>query len=402
MKYKRYGIVCILLFLLVACTAKEHKLEKEQIKEEKEEKEEIAKKEEIKEEQDEKKDKRIGETLALGYHLQKPVILAKEVLTYHEIELPEKIDDKEMAVVGIYDENRFFVTLKNIAALEEQEYGLFDTKSQSYQSLLLPPGKGKMLAGIIAHNEDYVAYMEYHGKSEFDRTSDEDEPLTIFLKIYDMKQKKTMLVHAYSEFYPYSSLHFKNEIILKEDKLYFDDFNEDGTDANLYCYDAKSQKAEIIKTAYQNPGLYQGGIVVIGRSGTEQYDTIYQLSGEKVVSLPENIIELSTSERSIFGLDNKNTDEKLRITTFSLNDLLSGEELLETQITISQPESNRYYLCWRNYTDQVAVLYSIEKNSFLVFDDLPRRLYRFELQGSGGLIISYGEGGTKYYRFAEK
>ena len=128
----------------------------------------------------------------------------------------------------------------------------------------------------------------------------------------------------------------------------------------------------------------------------------YRLSGEKVVALPEDIIELSVGERGIFALNNKNTDEVLRITTFSINDLLSGEELLETMGTISQPESNQHYLCWQNYTTQTPMLYSLEKNCFLAFDDLPKGIFGFELRGSGGLLICYAEEGATYYRFDRK
>lgn len=406
MKHKLYYLACILLFLLAACTAKEYKPEKEPGKE-KPVKEEQTKEEQAKEEQakegktEEEKNGMTRENVDLGYHLQKPVISAQEVLTYQKIELPSKINNKKMAVLGFYDDDHFLLSLENITALEETEYGLLDVKSQSYQPLLSPPGKGKMLAGIVAHSEDYIVYVEYHGKSEFDRTSEEEELLMIFLKAYDKKQKQIVPIHAYSEFYPYSELHFKNKTILMGDKLYFDDFNEAGMDADLYCYDLTKKKVETMKSGYQNPGLYQGEPVAIGRSGAE-YDTIYRLSGEKVVSLPENIIELSVSERGIFALNNKNTDEVLRVTTFSINDLLSGEELLETMGSISQPDSNQYYLCWQNYTDQPPMLYNLEKGCFLAFDDLPKGIFGFELRGSGGLLICYAEEGTTYYRFDRK
>ena len=257
MKHKLYYLACILLFLLAACTGKEYQPEKEQGKE-KQVKEEQTKEEQAKEEQAGKeKDGMTRENADLDYHLQKPVISAQEVLTYQKIELPPKIkiNDKKMAVLGIYDDNHFLVSLENIAAVEETEYGLLDVKSQSYQPLLLPPGKGKMLAGIAAHSEAYIVYVEYHGKSEFDRISEEDESLTIFLKAYDKKQKQIVAVHTYSEFYPYSELHFKNKTILTGDKLYFDDFNEAGTDADLYCYDLTKKKVETMKSGYQNPGL---------------------------------------------------------------------------------------------------------------------------------------------------
>lgn len=406
MKHKLYYLACILLFLLAACTAKEYKPEKEPGKE-KPVKEEQTKEEQAKEEQakegktEEEKNGMTRENVDLDYHLQKPVISAQEVLTYQKIELPSKINNKKMAVLGFYDDDHFLLSLENITALEETEYGLLDVKSQSYQPLLLPPGKGKMLAGIVAHSENYIVYLEYRGKSEFDRISDDDEPLTIFLKAYDLKQKQIVPVHTYSDFYPYSAMHFKNKVALKGDKLYFNDFNETGTDADLYCYDLTKKKVETMKSGYQNPGLYQGEPVAIGRSGAE-YDTIYRLSGEKVVSLPENIIELSVGERGIFALNNKNTDEVLRVTTFSINDLLSGEELLETMGSISQPDSNQYYLCWQNYTDQPPMLYNLEKGCFLAFDDLPKGIFGFELRGSGGLLICYAEEGTTYYRFDRK
>ena len=406
MKHKLYYLACILLFLLAACTAKEYKPEKEPGKE-KPVKEEQTKEEQAKEEQakegktEEEKNGMTRENVDLDYHLQKPVISAQEVLTYQKIELPSKINNKKMAVLGFYDDDHFLLSLENITALEETEYGLLDVKSQSYQPLLSPPGKGKMLAGIVAHSENYIVYLEYRGKSEFDRISDDDEPLTIFLKAYDLKQKQIVPVHTYSDFYPYSAMHFKNKVALKGDKLYFDDFNETGTDADLYCYDLSSQKVESIKSGYQNPGLYQGEPVAIGRSGAE-YDTIYRLSGEKVVSLPENIIELSVGERGIFALNNKNTDEVLRVTTFSINDLLSGEELLETMGSISQPDSNQYYLCWQNYTDQPPMLYNLEKGCFLAFDDLPKGTFEFHLYGGGGLLIRYAKEGATYYRFDRK
>lgn len=406
MKHKLYYLACILLFLLAACTAKEYKPEKEPGKE-KPVKEEQTKEEQAKEEQakegktEEEKNGMTRENVDLGYHLQKLVISAQEVLTYYKIELPEKINNKGVTIEGMYDADHLLISLENIAALEEMEYGLLDMTSQSYQPLLLPPGKGKMLAGIVAHSENYIVYLEYRGKSEFDRISDDDEPLTIFLKAYDLKQKQIVPIHAYSEFYPYSAMHFKNKVALKGDKLYFDDFNETGTDADLYCYDLTKKKVETMKSGYQNPGLYQGEPVAIGRSGAE-YDTIYRLSGEKVVSLPENIIELSVGERGIFALNNKNTDEVLRVTTFSINDLLSGEELLETMGSISQPDSNQYYLCWQNYTDQPPMLYNLEKGCFLAFDDLPKGIFGFELRGSGGLLICYAEEGTTYYRFDRK
>ena len=87
MKHKLCYLACVLLVLLAACTGKEYQPEKEQGKE-KQVKEEQTKEEQVKEEQAGKeKDGMTRENADLGYHLQKPVISAQEVLTYQKCNL---------------------------------------------------------------------------------------------------------------------------------------------------------------------------------------------------------------------------------------------------------------------------------------------------------------------------
>lgn len=196
------------------------------------------------------------------YNLTLPVIPAESALELTEIKLPKQIEGHSFVIGGLLYDKTFIVSLYDIvegAIGVDCGTGLYNAENNEYQALPeLPPD------GYCAWNKDYIVFKEYN--SDFMIPVD-DESVKLYL--YDINACQSKLIYTYSfdrkiELY---GGHWRNNIVLSNNKIFFDDFmsndNDSDLHAHLFSYDIPSGKVEKIADDAQNPFEYNGTLLYI-------------------------------------------------------------------------------------------------------------------------------------------
>lgn len=326
------------------------------------------------------------------YNITLPIIPANKALDLVKLDLPEQIDGHSFNINQIIDDETFIVSLfdREGAGGIDRGAGLYNIKTNEYRAL-----KDLPLNGFCAWNSDYIIYKEYNG--DFTMPVDDD---SVKLFLYDIAAQKSKLIYTYSfnrETEIYGD-HWKNNIILKDNKVYFDDIIGEDEDKRvfLFSYDISAGKIEKLKDDAQNPMIYKDTLLYIktkdGKFEIESPD------GKHSFEMKGHIQYLAALNDGVFSLDviSTNTDEK-RETKYGIKNMLTGEYILKTTRTVSDLVGNDNLMAFRDFgTNCPPVVYNVRDNNFIVFDDLIESEKAWLFSGGVGLVRTVGENPVIY------
>lgn len=329
------------------------------------------------------------------YNVTLPIISAKEALEITKLDLPELINGHEFRIEQLIDEKTLIVSLFDRAGASGIEYGtgLYNIESKEYSPL-----PGLPFDGYSAWNGDYIVYKEYDG--DFTIQADDN---SVKLYLYDINARENKLIFTYSfdrQFELYGG-HWQNNIVLFDNKIYFDDFIKGDGDpdwrAILYSYDISTGKLEKIEEDAQNPHEYKGSILYF-KLNDGSYNLICSTDGKFEFNANKGITEITALENGIFTLNVLSNDDEKRETTWGIKNLLTDECILTTTRTISDLNSGDNFLAFTDFGSNFPpTLYSVEDNSFIVFDDLIAKQYAvWYFCGETGALRVSGEDHTIY------
>ncbi len=321
------------------------------------------------------------------YNITLPIIPANEALDLVKLDLPEQINGHSFAIQQLIDDETFIVSLfdREGAGGIDRGSGLYNIKTNEYHAL-----KDLPFGGFCAWNSDYIIYKEYD--PDFTMQAKDD---SVKLFLYDIAAQKSKLVYTYSfnretEFY---GSHWKNNIILKDNKIYFDDIIGEDEDRRvfLFSYDISTGEIEKLKDDAQNPIKYKDTLLYI-KTKDGKFE-IESLNGKHAFEMNGHIQYITSVSDGVFSLDviSTNSDEK-RETKWGIKNMLTGEYILKTTRTISNLQGNDSLMTFRDFgTNCPPVVYNAEDNNFIVFDDLIESEKAWLFSGNVGLVHTIGE-----------
>ena len=326
------------------------------------------------------------------YNITLPIVSADEALELIRLDLPEQIDGHSYVIQQLIDSETFIVSLFDSegAGGIDRGSGLYSIKNNEYRALKdLPPGEA------CAWNSNYIIYKQYNG--DFTMPAD-DESVKLYL--YDIKTQTSRLIYTYSfdrktEVY---GNHWKNNIVLTDGKVYFDDIIGEDEDQRvfLFSYDISSEKLDKLKDDAQNPIVYKDTLLHIktkdGNFELEALDGTYapKMSGhiQEIVSLKDG---------SLFSLDVISSDDEKRETVWGIKNMLTDEYILKTARTISYLDGNDRLMAFRDFgANCPPVVYNAEDNDFIVFDDLIEPEVYWFFGGDAGVVRTTGKDPVTY------
>ncbi|MCM1299496.1 MAG: hypothetical protein NC203_01695 [Firmicutes bacterium] len=333
------------------------------------------------------------------YNVTLPVLSAASALELTKLDLPD-INGHSFNLNALIDDKTFIVSLFDRVGAGGIDCGtgLYNIESKEYRALPDMP-----YDGYCAWNSDYVVFKEYNG--DFTVAAD-DESVKLYL--YDINACESKLVYTYSfdrdiELYD----HWRNNIVLADDKIYFDDviINEnDNADrhAYLYSYDIPSGTIEKLADDAEYPFEYDDTLLYI-KKDNDLYK-INSLNGKYDFDLKGYVQMIIPTKNRLLSFEVLSNDDIKRETTWGVKDMLTDECILKTARTINNPVSSNSFLAFIDFgLDYSPIVYSAEKDSFIVFDDLTgiNNVY-WRFCNDTGMVIAVDDGETDIYRFTLK
>ncbi len=325
------------------------------------------------------------------YNITLPIIPAAETLALEKIDFPEQIDGHYVNIGQLIDDETFIVYLIDREGVNGicRGAGLYNISTNKYYALNDFP-----MDGICAWNSDYIVYKEYD--ADFTKPAD-DESVNLFL--YDIAAQKGKQIYSYSfnrEVEIYGE-HWKNNIILKDNKIYFDDIiSEDGERrVFLFSYDISTEGLLKLKDDAQHPIVYKDTLLYIktkdGNWGLESLNGKYSF---EMKGHTQSIVSLGSD---IFSLDAISSDDAKHETTWGVKNMLTDEYILKTTRTISELKGNDIFISFRDWgLNCPPVVYNAEDNNFIVFDDLTEPETVWYFSDDVGVIRTTGKNPTVY------
>lgn len=335
-----------------------------------------------------------------SYNLLKPLISSKGLINYSELELPSKVNDLKMAVWLIFDKQRLLVVLYDDTPLaKSREIGFYNFVADEYETLFTinNDGEWEYSVSICDVDESNILYVEKVNKGINDLIG------TSTLRIFNIENKKDIMIHEYSRDYSASSAAYANKVILHNGMVYYDEVEvTDGeiSGINLFQFDLKNESVSVVKEWAQNPTVYNGELYSVVKDGTSS-DFYFQSIDEKTkIKLGKRISELTSTGAELYLLNNKYLDEKSRSTVWNIENLVSGDELLTATIAIDQLKGNNSILTWKNYLPEKPIIYLKSLDNFVIFDEIEKGYFSYRLNDEFCILTYRNDyNATKYYIF---
>lgn len=325
------------------------------------------------------------------YNITLPIISADEALELEKIDLPEQIDGHYVNLGQLIDDDNFIVYLidREGANGVYRGAGLYSVSTGEFRAL-----NGLPTDGICAWNSDYIVYKEYD--SDFTKPA-EDESVKLFL--YDISARENRLIYTYSfdrETEIYES-HWKNNIALKDNKIYFDDIIGEAEERRvfLFSYDISAGELERLKDDAQNPIVYKDTLLYIKtKDGNFELES---LNGRYSFEMNGHIQNIAALGDDIFSLDVISNDDEKRETTWGIKNMLTGEYILKTTRTISELAGNDSLMAFKDWgINCPPVVYNSADNTFIVFDEFVEPEVYWFFSGNAGVIRTIGQDPVTY------
>lgn len=298
------------------------------------------------------------------YNVTLPVTTADDALETVKVDIPEYIEGHCFNLNLLIDEKNVLVSLFDRVGASGVDCGtgIYNLETKEYNALPDLPYEG-----YCAWNKNYIIFKEYNG----DFTSAVDDT-SVKLYLYDLNERNRKLIYTYSFDRGYEAFgHWINNIVLTDDKIYFDDIiNSDSSSeqrAYLFSYDILTGEIEKTEDDAQNPMAYNDTIFYLkSNNGRYEIDT---LNGEHLLELKDNVRTLVVSGNGLFSLNGLSDDIK-RETIWEIKNMLTDECILKTDRTISNLIGSDLFVTFTDYLkDYPPIVYNVRDNNFIVFDE---------------------------------
>ncbi len=330
------------------------------------------------------------------YDISLPVVKASEVLDIEKIDLPKKKGKYYVNYNELFDEKTFLVTLyegDGISTVTYSENGLYNIEDKTYRVLKNLPDEG-----YCAWNSDYIVYKVSDG--DF-LSIPEDESVKLYL--YDIKAQESKLIYTYSfdrEFEVFGG-HWKNGIVLRDGKVYFDDMimdeNSKLQNAFLLSYDIATGKLEKLEDDAQFPIFFKNSIFYIKKDVTNDKLDIVSLDNDYEFEMKEKVINFAATKDRMLSLNVISNDDVNHETTWGIKNMETGECILKTTNTIDLPRGgNDFFSFFDHMTDYTPIIYNTKDNIFIAFDELTGNDVVWYLYENVGVVRDYTEENTAY------
>ncbi len=314
-----------------------------------------------------------------------PITDADTELKIDEIILPETLNGMELSCTGIYDESNVIVVL--YTPIITNEIGLYNFKTGGYKKLI-NIGENRYF-GLCAYNEDYMIFR-----------FSEDEWRTCKLYYFSFAQEYFISFFSYSTDPSTNRVytHNGNSVVLIDDKIYFDDFYGDTNGdlrVKLYEYTIGKQQLIPLLEDAQNPMVYNEEIASFRKNSEGKFKDIVSVDNNLILKNTKHLKQITANGNGFFCIENNSTNDKTKITTFQITDMLKNKPVLSTDSSIANLDSNSRFVTWRNYYEEKPYMYDTDKEQLLLFSDIPAGINNFFFSGKLGLLMNTTADGSK-------
>ncbi|WP_113671123.1 hypothetical protein [Vallitalea guaymasensis] len=311
-----------------------------------------------------------------NYKFNYDIISANDIMNYQQINFPKEIEGNRVSLTGLLNQDLFLVLLYtevNIPIIHE--LGIYDLPKKTYKKL--HTFKTDELFKICDFNNEYIVLQ---------KTTNDWVDKNLYL--ISLNDSSIELLHSYSKEHSLSSAN-KNSILIKENKVYFDDINTKENDVNidLYCYDFITKEKQVIKEDMQNPIKLKDNVLAIGKNTNGEFDTIKSLESNFELKIENELIEFNSNNNSLYSIINKCTNKKGRFTVLALMNMIENKEIFETAMKIDQVSTSSHFVAWRNMDINNPYLYSVKDNKIIKFDIAPG-YNSFFIKNNYGILLN--------------
>ncbi len=396
-KKKSYIILlAILLFVLTSCinqVSKEVKKENTKAEVVKSEDKEEDKKE-VEKKDDESKKLEVNSVMPIGYKVLVNSCDAEKILNYKKISIPENINDLKVSYSGIIDKDNMLLTLYNDTTIEDEEYYeliVYNITSSKYKSIFI--AEKNEAYQLVTINNDYLVL----------RTSNDNwQSASIYLYTLKKEQLKKIFEYSKNKETDMVAMDNANNIVLKKDKIWFDDYYMDETGqvrANLYTYNYDTGEVKLFKKDAQNPLKYKGTVIYFVKDSEGKYRALESVDNKKVLDVKEDLVEITGFSDELFCIENRYTNHEEHYTEFQIKDLITKEPILYTTRSIDALRISDKFVTWFDYEKNTPCVYSIDEKQLAVFSNLPKGINVFYLKDNFGIFLNKHNGKYDYYYF---
>lgn len=305
----------------------------------------------------------ILQNISNQYKVNCPIVSAESVLDIKKIELPKEIKNLKISCYGILDSDNLLINLyeENGAITSIKELGKYGINDQSYTTIF--EYIDNYVYDICAYNNEYLIIKI--GDNEWWSHAD--------LYLYNINLKSLKLIFDYStdsngELYYFP---FNNNILIKDNVVYFDDFwkDKDQIRASLYQYDINTDTVVKIVDDAQNP-LPLGDEIIYFSKKNNSYKYIESISGKFSCNIEAFIHDIDTNKNQIFSIDIIENDEIKHETLFGIYTWNNDKCILETIYPIDKLNADDNFVTFTNNYEAIPILYDINNDRVIAFDEL--------------------------------
>ena len=296
--------------------------------------------------------------LAREFEITRQIVPASEIVNYERLDVPEEINGFSICFTKFYDGKSMFIYLEDGSKVNE--IGKLNIFSGEYETLFTMPDERAY--NLCAVSDDYLVIQI---ASDTWWTDGE-------LYLYDIADQRLDLIcdypkdeagHVYAQ-------HFNN-IAMKDGKVYYDVFYEDGGElrASLYEYNISAGESVKLVDDAQNPMEYKDDILYFAKRDGE-YTTVASMNGSiEDIKVQDELMDIAIGEDGFYSITGIYENYA---TTWHLTMLNDGDYILKSIPTYSLDDVElRNGLVTISYGfDNVPLLYDIESDSVAVFNDL--------------------------------
>ncbi|SCG83869.1 hypothetical protein DW1_2305 [Proteiniborus sp. DW1] len=328
------------------------------------------------------------------YEIYVPICDANEVLKIEEVMLPEKLNGMNMSCSKIYNESNVIVVLYTESPnIVIHEIGMYNFETDRYKKLINIDKN--MDFEICTSNDNYMIVK-----------LSEDDWRTCQLYYYNFTKMDLVKFFSYTVDTNTNALYFQSEnnILLIDDKVYFDDFYMDTNGkirVNLYEYTIEEQKLITLFEDAQNPMLYNGNVASFRKNSEGKFKDI--VSNDNIVLInTRDLKDIVANENGFYCIENKETNHTTKTTLFQITDMIKNKPVLSTYSSIANLRSNNRFVAWVNYYDEKPYIYDTEKEQLVLFSDVSSGINNFCFSDDLGVLINTKDSKNRFYLFKSR
>lgn len=297
--------------------------------------------------------------LAEVFEVARPIVSASDAVNYEKIDLPSEINGCTVALGGFFDgcDDALQVFLRDGST--DKEIGKYSLSDGSYTTLFEYPDTREY--ALCAYNEDYLVM----------KIASDTWWIDADLYLYNVAEKSLEMIFEYSDDENgYTYYQNSNNIVLKDGKVYFDNFWQDNGElrVSLYVYDIAAGVTEKLLDDAQNPMSYGDDIIYFIKKNGE-YKSISSLSGSYGCDVADSLTGIDVGD-GIYSITAENVDDDA--TVWRLTPLNEENYIIKTApySIIYNIGANNSFVTFAYGFNNIPLMYDIETDSVIAFDDL--------------------------------